>query len=222
MATRYIPKQITKCKYTCKKCGKKFFYYNISEYSRVCKTMVREHLCWECAWWDDFIKSPPENLEIIDNQCYRVYPYVDKKDIAPNMWLGGDRKPHYILKKTGECIVSNDIWWIATVPVKYQSILKPTGWWVTKRYYTSLQRSNRQCYARACMDRYHCYRYKYQIEFDEEPLNFPPFDWVPGSEHCPAYLPLKEIQGYDEYVKPSDIIDESSVKDIKDSNYEQD
>lgn len=213
MAVRYIPKQLTNCKYTCKKCGKKFFYYNIAEYNKVCKRMLKEHICWECAYWENIIKTPPENMEIIGNQCYQIFPYIDTVNKTPDVVLGGKGKIRYLLKHNDKCIKSNDVWLIGTIPPQFQSQLSPTGWWVTNRYYNSLKRSNRKCYARACMDRYHCYRYKYQIEFEEEPLNYPPLDWEVGNEHCPAFLPLREIKGYDEYVKPSDIIDESSVSD---------
>lgn len=207
----YKPKFLLNYKRTCKKCGKEFFFFNIAEYMPICKKMVKEHLCWECAWWENFMKSPPKYLEIVGDQCYQVYPYVPKEEDTQDAILGGQGKTRYLLKKNGDCIMSNDVWWIASIPQKYQLQLPPTGWWTTQHYYNSLNRSSRRCIAKNCMDRYHCYRYNYQREFYDPPTVYPPHDWNVGDEHCPAFLPLKEIKDYDEYVKPSDIIDKSSV-----------
>ena len=196
-------------KFQCSQCGKQVYAFNLYDEERLCKTMTRKHICWECAYWGYFLKHLPKYLEIIGNRCYQVLPFI--KDTSFNQILGGNGKTKYILKKNGDCIKSNDIWWINIIPWKYQSQLQPTGWWTTKRVYTSLQRSKHKCIAKGCLDRYHCYRYQYQNEFDKEPYNKVPKNWIVGSERCPAFIPLREIKDYDEYVKPSDIIDESSI-----------
>lgn len=214
-----LPKQILKAKYTCSKCGKSVFSFNMSEEFEICHLMLEEHLCWECAYWKRIAIAPPKNLEIINDKCYLVYPFIDKESKEVEQILGGNGKTYYILKRTGECIRTNDIWLMAVIPMKYQTKLRPTGWWVNKKYYTSLERSRHKCYAKGCMDRYHCYRYQYQKEFGKEPYNKVPLDWIVGNEHCPAFLPLTDIQGYDEYTNPSDLSDKSSVNQHL-NNYE--
>ena len=218
MTKRYIPKLITNNKYTCKKCGKRFFHFGITEFDPICKRMMREKICWECAWWEWVINHPLDHMEIIGNQCYQVFPFIDKEEQEVGTILGGKGKKHYLLRKDGSCIRSNDVWWIGEIPWRFQNDLPPTGWWVTRRYYESLSRSHHQCEARACMDRYNCYRYKYQIEFNGDIYPAPPHDWIIGSEHCPAFLSLLDIKDYDEYVKLSDITNENEkVLNTKDN-----
>lgn len=203
--------KLLSCKRTCKRCGKNYFTFNLSQSGDVPKIMKEKKICWECAYWEWFAKSPPEHLEIIGNKCYQIFPFVETDSIF--QILGGRGKIKYLLKRDGTCQKVNDIWWLNTIPWQYQQQpeLQPTGWWVTKRFYGKFIKMKKLCTAKGCLDRYHCYRYQYQQEFGTPPYNYVPRDWIVGSERCPAFLPLKDIDGYDEYVKPSDIIDESSV-----------
>lgn len=196
-------------KYVCSKCGKPYFMHNMYTNSEIYRLMDDMRMCWECAYWERFLLAPPDHLEVIGNRCYQVLPFVDSPDIYQILGGGGEVK--YLLKRDGSCIKANDIWWLNIIPWQYQQQLQPTGWWVTKKFYDRFVKMKKLCTAKGCLDRYHCYRYLYQQEFDQEPYNYVPRDWVVGDERCPAFLPLREIQGYDEYVKPSDIIDESSV-----------
>lgn len=195
-------------KYECKQCGKQVYAFNIDTENEVCKHMLKKHICWECAYWELFLKAPPDNIEVIDGKCYEIYPLVPKPQ--SNDILGGNGT-RYILRKNGTILKSNDIWCLNAVPYKYQAKLPNTAWWASKRVYDKLLRSSHQCIAQGCLDRYHCYRYKYQMEFTKGPYNKVPLDWIVGDEHCPAFVPLREIKHYDEYVSASDIIDESSV-----------
>lgn len=202
---RYVRHNILPSKYKCSKCGKTVFSFNMSENIEVCNIMHDKHLCWECAYWERFFIAPPQNLEVISGNCYQIFPFVEKEKREVNQILGGNGKKHYILRRNGECIRTNDVWWINTIPWQYRLKLQPTAWWVTKKFWESMDRSQHRCQAVGCMDRYHCYRYKYQIEFNKRPYNKVPKDWIVGEEHCPAFLPLKDIKGYDEYVKSTDL-----------------
>ena len=199
---------LAKNKYACTQCGATGFSFNVDRDTAVTKLMVDKGLCWECAYWEWFLSAEIQNMEVIDNRCYQVFPYTPKPSV--NEVLGRKGKTAYILKKDGTCIKSNDIWWLNDIPYKYQDRLPATGWWITKPFYTKLARANHICQAKGCLDRYHCYRYEYQIEFKSGPYNKVPLDWHVGGENCPAFLPLLDIQHYDEYVKTEDIIDESS------------
>ena len=209
-------KCVLKHKHVCTKCGKTYFAYNMYSNSVVVKIMEQKQVCWECAYWENFIMTPPDHLEVIGNRCYQIFPYVEKTDVF--QILGGGGETGYFLKKDGTCAPVNDVWWINVIPWQYQQQFQPTGWWVTRNFYRKYMRMRKPCTAKGCLDRYHCYRYQYQQEFGKEPYNIVPKDWVVGDERCPAFLPLSEIKGYDEYVKPSDIIDEDSVA-LKLDNY---
>lgn len=210
--SKEVRRFILKTIYKCTKCGKPVFSFNADPSSTIIKLMDLKVICWDCAYWDLFLSSMPDNIEIIGDGCYQVLPLVEK-DMQT---LTGCNKPKYILKKDGTAIKTNDIWWLNVIPPHLQQQLPPTAWWITKSFYDKLQRSQHQCYAIGCMDRYHCYRYKYQEEFATGPYNAVPRDWRPGDEHCPAFLPLNEITDYTEYTSVSDIIDEDSSEKIDD------
>lgn len=196
-------------KFVCSKCGKMYFAYNMNENAEICRLMVQNNMCWECAYWERFLMARPKYLEVIGDRCYQIFPYVYERDA--HQILGGGGKIRYFLKRDGSCQKVNDIWWLNTIPWQYQKYFQPTGWWVSKMFYERARKVRKPCTARGCMDRYRCYRYKYQIEFENGPYNIVPSDWRAGDEHCPAFLPLSEIKDFDEYVKPSDIIDKNSV-----------
>lgn len=209
----YVHRNLLNSKYNCSLCGKPVYRFNMSKTMKYAIAMEKEHICWECAYWKKFLNTPHDDMDVISGSCYRIFPFIEKEDRRVEQILGGGgKKTYYILRRNGECFRSNDVWWINVIPSKYRLQLKPTAWWVTKNFWKSLKRSMHKCKAVGCMDRYHCYRYQYQLEFDKEPYNHVPKDWIVGSEHCPAFLNLKDIKDYDEYVKPSDIIDEGSVR----------
>lgn len=201
-------KMLLSSRRTCSRCGKTDYSYYASGHT-ICEMMYEKKICWECAYWEWFKNNLPDGLEIIGNRCYQILPYIEK--VEPDMILGDNGKVHRILRRDGSFTESNDIWWINTIPYQYQQEFKPTAWFISRRFYEKLERSQHICHAKGCLDRYHCYRYDYRSEFNEEgPYNKVPNYWIVGDERCPAFLPLKDIQGYDEFTTINDIIDESS------------
>jgi|GEM_PF-1004310 hypothetical protein len=206
----HVPEYILKQKYKCKECGKSVFYFNRDiENFEVSRLMWKEKICWECAYWKLFLLAPPKNAEIIGDLYYQVYPYTDPKTLKAGQWLGS-KETHYILRKNGECYRTNDMWLIAQIPPKYQEELKPTAWFTNKHTWESLERSKHRCNVKRCFDRYNCYRYNYRNEFyDPQPVV--PFRWRLGDEHCPAFIPTKDIKDFDAYTSVNDINDERSL-----------
>lgn len=204
------PHYILKQKYNCSICGKPTFYFNldISNFE-VSRLMWKEKICWECAYWKMFFLAPPKNLEIIGDLCYQSFPYVDLKTLQAGDWVGC-KGTKYILKKTGECYRTNDMWLIAQIPPRFQEKLPPTAWFTNRHTWESLSRSPHKCRIAKCFDRYHCYRYLYQQEFDDSKPGVP-YRWHVGDEHCPAFIPTKDIKDFDAYTSVNDIIDESSL-----------
>ena len=187
----------------CSSCGKRILDFGFVDDSPIYKLMSESGMCYECAYWKDFIENKPDNLEIIEGKCYH---FLREQYKTPMMTLGMEGKMRYILRRNGDVAKSNDVWLINEVPLKYRDQLPNTAWWIKSRAYYKLERWDFKCRSKACMDRYHCYRFDYKNELGKEPYNFPPLDWITGDEHCRDFVNLLDIRGYDRYYDINDIL----------------
>ena len=178
--------------------------YNIR--SHITHIMKKNNVCYECAFWEELIAYPPEYMEVINQQCLRLHPVANKKD--KTLTLGGKGKMRYFMRTDGSLIQSNDIWTIGTIPERFISQLPTTAVEITLKAYRQLKKSSKKCYARGCMDRYHCFRYDRALENDEKgSFNAIPPKWNVGDEHCGFFINIQDIKS-----------DESSVISKPNSN----
>lgn len=202
---------------SCSICGKRILNMGFDERNPIYKIMKSEGICYECAYWRDIIAHRPENFEVIDGKCYQFNPTPTWVQKTPFRMLGSDGKKFYIVRKDGTYARSNDVWFIADVPKDFRDQLPDTAWLTTARVYDRLERGVFACKSRACMDRYHCYRFDYRNEFTEDgPFNIPPKEWITGDEQCREFINLLDFKNYDEYVSVSDIIDDEKSFSIND------
>lgn len=178
---------------TCKSCGKKIWTLGYNSQNRIAYLMQKEGVCYDCAFWEDLIAYPHQYMEVVKNQCLKICPVADKKD--KTLLLGGKGKKRYFMRPDGSLFESNDIWVIGTIPERFISQLPITAIEISLKAYQSLKRNNKKCNARACLDRYHCFRYDKQIEFDDNgPYNQIPPTWKVGDEHCRFFINRQDIQ----------------------------
>lgn len=177
----------------CACCGSKVLLHGYDSQNRIARIMEQKNVCYDCAFWQDMIDYPPEYLEIISNKCLRVHPVADKGD--KTLILGGKGKMRYFMRPDQSLFQSNDIWIIGTIPQRFKDSFKPTAIEITLKAYRQLRRTNKKCNARACLDRYHCFRYNLEQENDESgPYNSIPPKWKIGDEHCGFFIDRKDIQ----------------------------
>lgn len=187
----------------CTHCGKEIAKNNQPTKGAISKIMQNTGMCYECAYWTNFMDSPPPYLEIIGGTCYNVCPMAKR---VPNAMLGS-KNTKYILRKDGSVERSNDIWNLGDVPLSFRNKLRDTAYWVDKRIYDRLKDFGlRRCKAKGCMDRYHCLQFDYRIEFDEGPYNIVPITWIVGDENCKDFINMLKIRGFDNYYDINDII----------------
>lgn len=175
----------------CKCCGTRMLFQGYNTQNHLTYIMEKKQVCYECAFWQDIIQYPPEYLEIIDNKCLRVYPVANKKD--KTLILGGKGKMRYFIRPDYSVFRSNDIWTIGTIPDRFASKFHPTAIEVTLKAYRQLQQNNKRCQARACLDRYHCFRYNLALEQETGPYNSIPANWKVGNERCRSFISFNEI-----------------------------
>ena len=180
----------------CKLCGKKIWMQGYNAQNHIAYIMNQKGICYECAFWEELIAYPPQYMEVINRQCMRLHPVANKKD--KTLTLGGKGKMRYFLRTDGSLIQSNDIWIIGTVPDRFLHRLPATAIEITLKAYRQLNKSTKRCYARACFDRYHCFRFERTLENDERgAFNVVPAKWKVGDEHCGFFINIQDIK-YDD------------------------
>lgn len=182
----------------CSICGKRIWDQGYDPDSHISHIMTRDKTCFECAYWKDLIDYPPKYLEVLGSQCLRLHPVADKKNKA--LLLGGRGKMRCFMRNDGSLLQSNDVWIIGNIPEHFRYALPSTVSEISVRAYNQLKKSTKKCKARACMDRYRCYRYDLDIEKDSGPFNTIPPKWNVGDEHCSFFIDIKDFK-----------VDESSV-----------
>jgi len=178
----------------CVCCNGKYFMDGYDEKDKIVRLMVKEGICYNCAYWKTIIKSPPQYMEVVNNQCLRIFPKVEKKD--KSMILGGQGKVRYFMRPDLSVTKSNDIWVIGKVPEVFRDKLPNTMVEITQKGYTRLNvsKNKNKCSARGCFDRYHCVRYRIELENDHiGAYNQVPPAWKVGNERCKFFINKNEI-----------------------------
>lgn len=181
----------------CKCCGARMLFQGYNIQNRFAHTMNKEGICYDCAYWKDIIAYPPDHLEIVGDLCMKVYPVSDKSD--KSVILGGRGKMRYFRRPDHSLFTSNDVWVIGKIPGRFKSEFKTTAIEISLNTYRRLTKDNRKCKARACFDRYHCFRYDLALEDDDMgAYNSVPTNWVPGDEHCKYFMDMGKLSLTDE------------------------
>lgn len=175
----------------CKHCGARMLLQGYNSQHRLARTMEKKMICYECAFWQDILDYPPEHLEVVGSKCLRIYPVADKHDRT--LILGGKGKMRYFMRPDKSLFQSNDIWNIGTIPQRFISKFQKSAIEITSKAYRQLKRNNKKCRARACLDRYHCFRYDRELERDCDSYNSIPPKWKIGDEHCGAFISFDDI-----------------------------
>ncbi len=176
--------KILKCEY----CGKRL--YGIDPGSDMAKGK-EPCICPQCNYWIKLTKKSKRHIEIIQGV---VYEFLSWKTPKYGQMLG---QTMYILRKNGEIACSNHVWEKGKVPALFREHFPDTAYIISKKIYNNLSKGNLKCWAKGCYDRYHCIRYDYRQEFGGEPYNIIPRDWIVGNEHCPAFVNILDIKGYE-------------------------
>lgn len=175
----------------CKSCGARILLQGYDSQHRLTHIMDKKMICYECAFWQDILNYPPEHIEIIGGKCLKVYPVGDKRD--KTLILGGNGKMRYFMRQDESIFQSNDIWNIGIIPQHFANKFQPTAIEITQRAYHQLKQNKKKCQARACLDRYHCFRYNRELERNCGPYNSIPPKWKIGDEHCGSFINLNNI-----------------------------
>ena len=172
----------------CTSCRKTYFTQGFSA-DRISMIMRNKQVCYNCAYWMHIMESPPENMEIVDGKCIKVFPMVEEVD--ESMMLGGNGRVRYFVRPDLSTIKTNDVWEIGVLPKKFKKKMPDTLIEVTEAAYekTNKTKSRKICTSRGCFDRYSCVRYNRKIETDKiGAYNKIPTRWKAGGEGCSYFI----------------------------------
>ena len=175
----------------CKQCGVRILLHGYNDNNRLNHIMKKKSICYDCAYWNNLLNHPPEYFEVIGNTCLRIHPVVETKD--KSMILGGKGKTRYFIRPDKTLFKSNDIWSIGKIPERFSAQFKKTATEISKRAFFKLSTNNKKCKARACFDRYDCWRYDIDLEKEKGPYNNIPPKWKKGGEHCRYFIGFDDI-----------------------------
>jgi len=152
--------------------------------------MIREQLCYECAFWLDLKAHPPKNSYIIKGKYY-VFSEWERLYNKPKDAI----KSMHIYTTDQRVVRSNKIRLIGSIPKHLQDILPNNAHLITKHLYYKLRdvAPGYQCHSMGCYDRYYCHWYDRTIEDKHGAWNIIPRNYIPGSEQCPIYIDQQTI-----------------------------
>lgn len=175
----------------CGNCNKRILMqgYNINKH--IGELMDKCCICYECAFWQELIDYPHADMEVVGNQCLKVGGVENKWNKV--LILGGKGVMRYFMRLDFSTFRSNDVWLIGTIPERFRKQIPPTAIEITSKAYNQLNRNNKRCLARGCMDRYNCVRFDLSLEDKKGAANTVPDSWKVGDEHCGFRIGFENI-----------------------------
>lgn len=169
----------------CLICGKKIDFW-LCPKRTLAKAMKSKTLCFECAYWTDYIEHPSPGTVIISGGVYEFTPIFTKID-----WRQLKKKDmvYAIEIKTGKAVSGYKPFFIGSVPDNFKEKLPDQFKFISKETYLRIvNHQGGPCMAKGCWDRYHCYWYDAKLAEPKKPWNKIPKDYQIGNELCPSFI----------------------------------
>lgn len=100
--------------------------------------MEQNQWCFECAYWQPHVDDP-SNLLIVDNCAYvDCGKFSGDNTVKVPMLETSDQ---YILKNTGQCIKSNNLLYVGTIPERLRYTLMDNATFVSRDTYLLVRNS---------------------------------------------------------------------------------
>lgn len=172
----------------CSFCGKQedLETYRLIKHPLV-SIMWDERLCFDCAYWKNWIKNPEPNTIIVSGGLY----YLDQPLEKPSRTrLHNLKKCEYLfMPATKDVCVCTGMTLRGRIPEALRNHLPNQYVFITrKEYYSIINYCAPACLSKGCFDRYQCYWYDAESAEPNEPWNTVPADYVVGSEECPSFI----------------------------------
>lgn len=170
----------------CSYCGKEYCIGLYNRKSDLRQKMREEGLCFDCAYWKDYIEHPSEDTAIVNGALYIFKPITKRL-------LKRDRKLKGMIfarnMTTGAIVGCREYRKITVVPERFRSALPDQFRTISEETYRQIdERPIPECLSKGCWDRYHCFWYNAKKAEPNKPWNEIPHYHKPGGEHCESFI----------------------------------
>lgn len=148
--------------------------------------MRAEKLCFECAYWKEWLNNREPDTIVINGQLFKMTNSLQQ----PNLIEARANNLQFIMAvDTHKAFACKELILRGVIPSQFQTILPDEYKFITKAEYTSIYRFQAEmCLSKGCFDRYHCIWYRADIAEPDEPWNTIPQNYKIGSELCPSFV----------------------------------
>lgn len=170
---------------TCSFCGRTVTINRYVSTSALNKRMRIENLCYDCAFWKDYLEHPRPGSVILSGKLYALSPIT--------RYLNGTSRRRNGIQfarnmQTGKAIAFTSYHCLATVPRQFRERIPDQYRFISERTYTLLWQRTKKCCIKGCWDRYHCWWYDKDKAEPKGPWNEIPKTHKIGDENCESFI----------------------------------
>lgn len=170
----------------CSICGSEINIWLCSRKRSLTKLMRHYNLCFECAYWTNFIHNPTPGSTIISGGIYMFEPIdgiVDWRKLRMSNTV-------YVMDLyTKKVMGSTKCSLIGIIPKIFSKQLPDQYKFISKDTYLKIVNyQGTCCIAKGCWDRYSCWWYNAQIAEPKGPWNAIPKNHKIGDELCESFI----------------------------------
>lgn len=172
---------------TCSHCGKQ---EDIETFRRIQSPLVSmmrtEQLCFDCAYWINWMNCREPETLIISGSLYKLTQPLVKVGMRSTR----SKKLQFIVNtQSQEASATAGLVLRGMIPIQFSKQLIDEYKFITAEEYRRLIGYNAEmCLSKGCYDRYHCHWYRADIAEPDEPWNTIPSNYVIGGECCPSFI----------------------------------
>lgn len=172
---------------TCSTCGKEIPPDLFFSQSPIARRMRLKQMCFDCAFWDDYMENKQSDTYVISGGLYVFFP------LTSDTWNKRKAKfrkffyAHDMLTRTA--VYSTSCQHITDIPEHIKQKFPDQYRFISKDVFERLtDRMCKECLAKGCWDRYWCYWYNKQKAERDTPWNTIPDYHKPGGEECESFI----------------------------------
>lgn len=167
----------------CSNCGKVEPLICLTQ-SPIAQLIRKEKLCYECAFWMQYAKTPYKDGAIVNGCLYKFSPTHEstKRKCLKNKFFAVD-------VWTKELVYSSQRpQFMAKVPARFKKQFPDKYKFISLRTYKILRERHNECLSKGCWDRYYCYWYNASKAEPSTPWNEIPHYHKSGGEGCESFI----------------------------------